>query len=303
MDDDITANTRLYTDIQGLKQLRYNKNQESVKKEVGQQFESLMMQMVLRSMRDATKSFSSGLFGTNQMELYQEMFDNQLSLVMSNADLGFAKIVENSIDQLSRPKPEYSHFASVTPGDAKKSKLSLPESIVEKHESASSLKEFQNPAEFIKKLWSTAKQAASYIGAPPEILLAQAALETNWGKNILAKQDGSSTYNLFNIKADTNWAERTTTMNTLEQKEGVLIKEKSKFKNYHSFTDSFMDYVHLLTKNGRYTNALSKASDPKQFINALHQAGYATDAHYADKVWQIFSSSTFKNLIKNIKGI
>jgi len=310
MDDDITYSSRIYTDIQGIKKLQYDKHSTRAKKEVAQQFEALMFQMVLRSMRDATNAFSSGLFDNKQMELYQDMFDKQLSLVMSNNSLGLAKIIEKNIDQMNG-QTEGSNIEPSVYVMKKPPKFSVSDDTDTKTISQVGTEDinelapkekthFSTPEVFVKKLWSLAKQAASKLGTSPEILLAQAALETNWGKNILGTSGIS--HNLFNIKADTDWDKKVTSVNAVEYKNGVLTKENAKFKNYESYLESFMDYVNLLKNNNRYAGALDKASNPEQFIKALHQAGYATDPNYGDKVLKILSSPMFKELVEETKN-
>lgn len=321
MADEVTYKSQIYTDVQGLKQLEYSANKAATKKEIAKQFEALMVQMLLHSMRDATKSFSSGLFNDNQMEIYQDMFDKQMSLVMSHSDLGLAKIIENNVDQLSGNREPsittntvLAHAPANTsnkPSTAVETQATLPsldDSEIKKPSTDVSTEQtkqsyFPTQEEFVKKLWSAAKTTAHYIGTTPEILLAQAALETNWGKNIINQKPGESTFNLFNIKADSSWKNKSATVNTIEHQDGVLVKGKSKFRTYESFKESFMDYVHFLKNNTRYDDALNKASDPKQFIKAIHQAGYATDPHYADKVLNIFTSKPFQQLIEKVKNI
>ncbi len=322
MDDDIEYKTRIYTDMQGLKQLEYAKDKVAAKKEVSQQFEALMMQMVFRSMREASKPFSSGLFDSNQMELYQDMFDKQLSLMLSNSNIGFAKMIEKNIDQIMenqahpRPPKEVStgpvdrELIATAPALTTVDKPSmtnlLPMQVNKQFKKSIESPEqnnFSTPEEFVQKLWSVAKSAAGMIGASPGILLAQAALETNWGRNILNNEQTGSSHNLFNIKAGSNWNNKVTTAITVEQNNGVLVKEKSNFRSYDSFKESFLDYINVLKKNERYNDALNKTSDPKQFIQALHNAGYATDPNYSEKILKIFSSKSFQNLISKLKNI
>jgi flagellar protein FlgJ len=245
------------------------------------------------------------------MEFYQDIFDKQLSLLTSNSGTGFAKIVENNIDQqyssqqnLTKPasgpkaaliKPLFQIHKEATPS----STLQPPSRKVSAITTEASL--FNSPEEFVKTLWTSAKSAAKAIGVDPKLLLAQAALETNWGKKILPHGKGNSSFNLFNIKADHSWKNPTTTMDTLEQKDGVLSKVKSTFRSYNSFVDSFKDYVQFLKQNGRYSDALKKAGDPHQFIHALQSAGYATDTNYAEKILNIFASQHFKSLVGKLE--
>ncbi|MHB1947043.1 MAG: flagellar assembly peptidoglycan hydrolase FlgJ [Gammaproteobacteria bacterium] len=299
MEDKLTYSTRVYTDIQGVEQLKssYTSDPNAAKKEIAKQFESILMQMVLHSMRDANKVYDSGLFGSNQMEIYQDMFDKQLSLVMSNSSTGFAKLVEKSIDrmtsnQLQRGPAPIISKASNMASDFEPVQTNVMSSQINKRQEG----KFSTQEEFVKSLWPMAQAAANMIGAAPEVLLAQVALETNWGKNVL-----DSTHNLFNIKADNSWKNKSVTVDTLEQKNGVIVKEKASFRRYGSFSDSFSDYVDFLKQNDRYSSALNKASDPKQFVHALQDSGYATDHAYADKIMKIYSSSHFQNIVEKVK--
>lgn len=316
MDDDIYG-ARIYTDIQGLKRIQYDKNSVAAKKEVAQQFESLMMQMVLRSMRDATKAMSSGLLSNNQMELYQDMFDKQISLMMSNSNIGLASMIEKSIDQLSaphtasnnQPVPVVSTATQTSAPLHSNENLARIEEMAVKpdNQKAAAIPfeempkgEFASPEDFVKKLWKVASKAAGFIGTAPEILIAQAALETNWGRSVLPNGKNGSTNNLFNIKA-TAEDNHSATVDTLEQKNGVLVKEKAKFKSYSNYYESFMDYVGLVKNNDRYHEAVAKAAKPEQYIQALHRAGYATDQDYSEKVLKIFSSPIFQTLVNKAK--
>jgi len=329
MIDKITNDARIYTDVQGLERLRYQSKSHSaaVTKEVAQQFEAMLMQMVMRSMRDANNALSSDLFGSNnQMEFYQDMFDKQLTLLTSSTGNSFAKMIEKNLSQQYGISSEEENVNDKTPLQFKQPHhgtapietaigihKNLPVAITTAIPAAAPVvtvpvkaenqepSVFSSPEQFVKKLWSSAKQAASLLGTDPGILLAQAALETNWGKKILPHGKDNSTYNLFNIKADSGWDKNTTTVDTLEQKNGVLAKEKSTFRSYNSFIDSFKDYVNFLKNNERYSEAVSNATNPGQFIHALQKAGFATDQGYADKILKIFSSRMFKNIVEKME--
>lgn len=303
MDNKVTYDTRSYTDIQSLSQLKYDKNTDGAKKEVAKQFEAILLQMVMSSMREANKAFSSGLFGSDQMTMYQDMFDKQLSLELSKSGVGFASIVEKSLGQAAPTPNLHGEKKEILPTISQKQENVKPtlQPVAIKESKKEPEHFFQSEEDFVKKLWSSAKMAAGLLGTSPEILIAQAALETNWGKKILPQKDGQSSFNLFNIKADGQWKDKTTDVASLEQKGDVLVKEKSSFRSYDSFMQSFLDYAHFLKNNNRYEGALEKASDPAQFIVQLKTAGYATDSHYAEKVLKIFSSHEFKNLVAKVK--
>lgn len=295
MTDTTVANARVYTNFQGLKELQYDKDSVAAKKEVSKQFESILMQMVLNSMRSANKTFSAGLLSSDQMDFYMDMFDKQLSLQMSDTGVGFASMIEKNIDQMQSSPPSSHSGPVIIPAEKK------AEDIFLKNENTHDAS-FHSPEDFVKTLWSSAKTAAKVIGASPEVLLAQAALETNWGKQVIADGKNSSR-NLFNIKAGKEWEKPTVAVDSLEQSEGVIRKEKSHFRSYESYRESFMDYAHLLTKNDRYSKCLENAHNPAQFIKSLQHAGYATDANYAEKVMHIFKSPHFQHLISGMKDL
>lgn len=141
---------------------------------------------------------------------------------------------------------------------------------------------------FISTMLPMAKNAAAAIGVDPLLLVAQAGHETGWGKSVLKNKDGSSSYNLFNIKADRKWTGKTTTVSANEFVNGKNTKMKSGFRSYNSFEESFNDYVNFLKTNPRYRNALSVANNPKSYIIALQQAGYATDPNYAKNIYSTY---------------
>ncbi|GLK89442.1 flagellar assembly peptidoglycan hydrolase FlgJ [Pseudomonas turukhanskensis] len=146
---------------------------------------------------------------------------------------------------------------------------------------------FKSADEFISTMLPMAQQAAAKIGVDPAYLVAQAALETGWGKSIIRDSDGSSSHNLFGIKAAGGWDGDSARAVTTEYKGGQAVKEAAAFRSYDSFQESFNDYVSFLQDNDRYDKALDKTANPKQFVRELQQAGYATDPQYANKVAQI----------------
>ncbi|UVE16388.1 flagellar assembly peptidoglycan hydrolase FlgJ [Pseudomonas sp. LS44] len=145
---------------------------------------------------------------------------------------------------------------------------------------------FSSPEEFIATMLPMAQDAADKIGLDARYLVAQAALETGWGKSIIQQQDGSSSHNLFGIKAQ-GWDGESARVLTTEYKGGQAVKEAANFRAYDSYQQSFHDYVDFLQSNGRYGDALDATDNPTQFVKELQAAGYATDPQYARKVAQI----------------
>ena len=148
-------------------------------------------------------------------------------------------------------------------------------------------KAFNSPGEFVATMLPMAESAAKKIGVDPHYLVAQAALETGWGKSIIRQHDGSSSHNLFGIKSHGNWQGESAKVLTTEYRQGQAVKEAASFRSYDSYQQSFEDFVSFLQSNGRYEKALSSTANADQFARELQKAGYATDPNYARKISQI----------------
>lgn len=153
-------------------------------------------------------------------------------------------------------------------------------------------KAFRDADEFVNAMLPMAKEAADRIGVDPRYLVAQAALETGWGKSVMRLPDGSSSHNLFGIKASQNWTGDSARAITSEFRDGEMVKETAEFRSYASYRDSFHDLVNLLQSNSRYQAVLKSADNPEQFVRELQKAGYATDPHYASKISNIARQMT-----------
>lgn len=153
-------------------------------------------------------------------------------------------------------------------------------------------KAFRDADEFVNAMLPMAKEAADRIGVDPRYLVAQAALETGWGKSVMRQPDGSSSHNLFGIKASANWKGDSARAITSEFRNGAMVKETAEFRSYASYRDSFHDLVNLLQSNSRYQDVLKSADNPEQFVRELQKAGYATDPHYASKISNIARQMT-----------
>ena len=143
---------------------------------------------------------------------------------------------------------------------------------------------FNEPKDFVSALIEPAKLVQEKIGVPFQVIIAQAALETGWGQKIIQDQNGNSSNNLFNIKADKRWAGDKITKDTLEFEQGTMVKKSEPFRMYQSLSDSIDDYINFLTDNERYKEALQNPSNVEHFVHSLQKAGYATDPQYATKI-------------------
>ena len=143
---------------------------------------------------------------------------------------------------------------------------------------------FDEPKDFVTALIEPAQKVQKTLGVPFEVVIAQAALETGWGQKMIKDQDGGSSNNLFNIKADSRWAGDKITKDTLEFEQGTMIKKSEPFRTYQSLTDSVDDYINFLSTSERYQDALQDSGNVEHFLQGLQKAGYATDPQYADKI-------------------
>ena len=146
---------------------------------------------------------------------------------------------------------------------------------------------FDGPEDFIASLYPFAKEVENKTGIDARLMLAQSALETGWGKHPILKKDGSPSFNLFGIKANTTWEGEAADITTTEFRGGIAMKEQASFRAYTSYEDSFHDYAQFLRTNGRYQDALALSDQPKEFAKELQEAGYATDPNYAEKIGSI----------------
>lgn len=136
---------------------------------------------------------------------------------------------------------------------------------------------------FMNKLAAPAQAASQSTGVPADLILAQAALETGWGRHEIAAADGRNSHNLFGIKAGSRWQGPTTEVATHEYFDGQRTRVTDSFRVYDSFEEAFTDYARLIGDNPRYAGVAAAAS-PEQAARALQEGGYATDPAYADKL-------------------
>jgi flagellar protein FlgJ len=150
----------------------------------------------------------------------------------------------------------------------------------------------QSVEDFVRQLHPYAEQAAKELGVEPKVLLAQAALETGWGRSLIKNSNGSNSFNLFNIKSDKAWRGKQVQVPTLEFEQGIAKKVNAGFRSYASFQESFRDYVDFIKSNPRYSDALKQVGNGERYLHELQRAGYATDPNYADKVISIYHGDT-----------
>lgn len=156
-----------------------------------------------------------------------------------------------------------------------------------------------NPEQFVREMWPHAQRAAAELGVPAKAILAQAALETGWGRRVIRHDDGSPAHNLFGIKAGGSWQGDRVVRETSEHVDGGFVREQAAFRAYGGVAESFADYVDLLKNSARYRQALG-AGDAGHFGRALQRAGYATDPSYADKIAAIANGPTMRRALDGL---
>ena len=284
------------------------------------QFEALMLQQMLKSMRAA--SGGEDVMGSQQTSFYQDMFDQQLaSSLAAGKGIGIAEVLvkqlrmsEGLSSPLSRDAGEGAgERAAVSKGDSARSDrpLSLALSPAlrgggdQKNAAVgSAAKDFrpQSPQEFIETLLPHAEKAAKELGIPARVLVAQAALETGWGRHQIRNADGSPSYNLFGIKANAGWSGDRVTTRTTEFEGGRFEKQSASFRAYGSIAEAFDDYAHFLKSNPRYGDALRHQGSAHHFVGGLQKAGYATDPGYASKILRIADGNRMQLTMAQLAG-
>lgn len=273
-------NAGVYGDFAGLEKLKAGAahSDPTALRQVAQQFESLFARMMIKSMRAAVGR--DPIFGSDQAQTYQGMYDDQLSLELTKGKgLGLADMLMRQLQQAGSPAK--SAPPGTAPAAATGAAGGAPGAA---HPATSGPASSAERAGFISQLWPAAERAAQLLGVHPLGLIAQAALESNWGRSVPRGADGASSNNLFGIKAGAGWNGASVTSGTQEYQGSEARTTRAAFRAYPSSGASFDDYVALLTTSPRYSAALGSGASVESFAAALQQGGYATDPDYARKL-------------------
>lgn len=290
------SSASIYTDFQGLAGLRRAARERSPEalRETARQFESLFIQMMVKSMRQTVSG--EGLFDSDQVRFFQGMFDQQVSLDLAQrGGLGLAEVLYRQLgsDPAQSLGPLSEPYAPGVTGSGDRVAGSAPPVVSPPYT--------ESPESFVSELWPHAVRAGRALGVAPDVLIAQSALETGWGRKVIRDRNGEPSHNLFGIKADGAWKGRRNIVSTLEYQDGVAVRRQAAFRAYDSPAQGFEDYVSFLSSNPRYRQALAQGADPQAYVKALQDAGYATDPAYADKILSIMSAGSFHSRIDPLK--
>jgi flagellar protein FlgJ len=235
------------------------KDPKAAIKEAAKQFEALFMQQLMKSMRDS--SMASGMLDNETSKLGTEMLDSQFATKMTGLPGGLSEIIARQLErQMSGAQP------------------AIPAAA------ASPAKTSGSAAEFVQQHSGAAQAAERHTGIPAAFMVAQAAHESGWGRREIRNADGSSSHNLFGIKAGANWKGPVAEVTTTEYVNGQAKKVTAKFRAYGSHAESFADYARMISTSPRYTGVMANSSSAAGFAQNLQRAGYATDPAYADKL-------------------
>jgi flagellar protein FlgJ len=278
---------------------------------VANQFESLLFGLVLK---ESHKDHLGGkLFENHATELAQELLDQEVGLhVARSSNLGFEDMLRQSVahdaagqsEEVSRlPRNDRLLQQSMFPVDMQdvqrqmsSDHMPMPH-VIKGQGSAGLFSQGQawSREAFVAALQEPIAAVAAQLGVDSRALMAQAALESGWGRRILKLPDGQSSFNVFNIKADKSWNGPAVEAAAVEEEGGIAVLRTSRFRSYGSYQESVADYADFLRRNPRYGEAL-KQRDAAGYVAALAQAGYATDHNYVAKVLGVMEHPTIQGL-------
>jgi flagellar protein FlgJ len=302
-----TAPVTSSVDLRGLERLRHSaaKDDPAAVAEAAVQFEALFIGLMLETARSA--SLGDGLFDGPQTQQYLELMDQQVALeVARRGGLGFGKLLMQQLADRGAVTPSASGPLPITPADIVPTQPQLPPAPPMAHfpqglpatlgavggaappsdASTQDADDTSTATDFVARFLPSARKAAEALGIEPRLLLAQAALETGWGKSLDA--DAARSNNLFGIKASAAWQGPSVSRWTLEHADGVALRKQERFRAYPDTGASFADYVDLIGSSPRYAAALERGADPQAYAHEVASAGYATDPAYASKWLAIY---------------
>jgi flagellar protein FlgJ len=234
------------------------------------------------------------------MSMYQDLYDKQISLTLSqHGGLGIGALLTRQLTLQQDAAAKATAPAAAAAGATATSSAAnpVPPPITNARRGSQGSTEettAQSASEFVDAVLPTIRAAATALGVSPLGLLAQAALETGWGKRMARTANGAPSLNLFGIKADEHWNGARATANTVEFSAGVATQRQTAFRAYGSIADSVNDFASLLAKSPRYADALAQGGNAQAYVSSIGQSGYATDPDYANKLNDILHGSTLR---------
>jgi len=325
----------VYTDLNSLQSINAigREDKGEALRKVAEQFESMFVKMMMKSMRDANKVFQEdSIMHSPQEDFYQQMYDDQLSVSLTGKQgMGLADVIYRQLNQeygdpegrkevkwqpLDDRRKNFSHAIDFNQIEKKNTQLKpkkeqtgfeIDASFVNKAEKDTApakqvdkLQTFASPEAFIETLYPAAQKVAKEMGVSPQAIVSQAALETGWGKFVIhgenSQGEQENSFNFFGIKADSRWSGEKVSVTTHEYRDGQRVTEKADFRSYPSIEAGLKDYADFLQAQ-RYDKAMAAGTDIEQYAKELQQAGYATDPKYAQKITRIANSELMQQTL------
>jgi flagellar protein FlgJ len=280
-------------------------------KETATQFEAMFINMMMKSMRDATPQDEDGMGNSQQTKTFTTMLDQQTSQNLAKRGMGLADVLVRQLGGAQMNQQALAigaeggatgaapaaanpfanaaamlKSAAAAGAEAPKAELAkLPPTTETGRVQAPHVRSCQ------EKLQNHALEAEKTTGVPAKFMLGQAALETGWGKRMIKNADGSNSHNLFGIKAGPSWKGKVAESVTTEYVNGRAQTRVEKFRAYDSPAESFKDYANMLARNPRYEKVINSGGDAAAFAHGLQRAGYATDPNYGAKLTRVIKNS------------
>jgi flagellar protein FlgJ len=321
-----TANdltNRFALDVQGFGALsaQAKASPQAGMKMAAQQFDAVFTQMMLKSMRDATPQ--DGPFDSHDSATFTSMMDQQMSQQLSKKGIGVADAMlkqlmrnqgmqvggaagaggANSLASMANALGGGSSSGGDEGQTAALNALAKAYGNAQANGQLAMGKAYTGNSSltpplrgdgsspkvdaFVDKLAAPAQAASAATGIPARFIIGQAALESGWGKSEIKKADGTTSHNVFGIKATKDWTGKTVSTVTTEYVNGKPQRTVEKFRAYDSYQEAMTDYASVLKSNPRYAQVLNSSRDVAGFANGMQRAGYATDPHYAKKLLSI----------------
>jgi len=283
--------------LEQLKRAAHDDPRQAAKK-AATQFEALFLQMVLKSMREATPH--SGLLDSQEQDLYRGMLDEQVAQSIAGRGTGLSELIAR---QLTRNLPTAAH---AVPAGAPAAGA-VPANIAAAHQTRAMAAPSVSPdaaassgdgtasaamrRDFLRQHWNDAVRAQQATGVPASFILGQAALESGWGQREIRGADGSPSYNLFGIKAGSGWSGKTVQVTTTEYDRTGPQKTVQSFRAYDGYAAAFQDWALTIGRNPRYADAIASSGSAGGFALGMQQAGYSTDPAYGEKLAQAIKTA------------
>ena len=265
------------------------------------QFEAIFMQQVMKSMREAGSS--SGLLENAGTQMGSEMLDGQYANQMTGLKGGLSDLIARQLAQQMGAQSTDAGAGPASGSDAAsasghgsflrgRTTVLSPAGAAGAPTGSGVMKPLKlSRDDFLTVHQTSARAAEAATGIPATFMVAQAAHESGWGKHEIRNADGSTSFNLFGMKAGSNWKGRVANVTTTEVVDGEPRKVVAKFRAYDSYEESFKDYAAMMKGNPRYAGVVASSSTPETFAKGLQRAGYATDPAYAEKLTRVINTS------------